>query len=103
MSTRILDTSTGATIDLGCILDGIDVLGDVLAGSGYEEGPDGWIMGARDVRFWTTWSAREERIHEAYQVASCETRAALESAVSEYGYDMETLQDIQESVLGISE
>lgn len=103
MATKVRNTTTGEVIELEVIDDGIDFLCDVLGGCDCKNDGDAWLLDDEEVRWWSRWCERETRINEAYGRADDATRAAYFDAVSEYCYDMETLQDELERVLGIDD
>ena len=102
MATRIKNTTTGEIIELEFISNGIDFLADVLGGCGIDSDEDGWLLDERDIAWWTQWCEREERITDAYKQADKATRTECEQAVIEFGHDYDTLQDVQEEILGIT-
>lgn len=102
MATRIKNTTTGEIIELECLSNGIDFLSDVLGGCGIDSDEDGWLLDERDIAWWTQWCEREERITDAYRQADKATRTEREQAVIEFGHDYDTLQDVQEEILGIT-
>lgn len=118
--TTIKNTTTGEILDMACIVEGVDILADVLGGCGVESvalseddiekqikagstntSESAFALEDDEVDWWQRWAEREERITEAYEEAGEEVRKAYEIAISEYGYDMEALQDEQERILGI--
>lgn len=101
MATRIKNTDTGEIVELEFISNGIDFLADVLGGCGIDSDEDGWLLDDRDIAWWTQWCEREERITDAYKQADKATRTECEQAVIEFGHDYDTLQDVQEEILGI--
>lgn len=101
MATRIKNTDTGEIVELECLSNGIDFLADVLGGCGIDSDEDGWLLDERDIAWWTQWCEREERITDAYKQADKATRTECEQAVIEFGHDYDTLQDVQEEILGI--
>lgn len=108
MSTKIKNTTTGEITELACIIEGQDILADVMGGAGVpqvpaNEGGD-WAFGLEDgdVEWWSRWAEREERIVSAYEDASEDERKAYERAISEWGHDYERLQDLQEVALGLA-
>lgn len=101
MATRIKNTDTGEIVELEFISNGIDFLADVLGGCGIDSDEDGWLLDERDIAWWTQWCEREERITDAYKQADKATRTECEQAVIEFGHDYDTLQDVQEEILGI--
>lgn len=102
MATRIKNTDTGEIVELEFISNGIDFLADVLGGCGIDSDEDGWLLDERDIAWWTQWCEREERITDAYKQADKATRTECEQAVIEFGHDYDTLQDVQEEILGIT-
>jgi len=102
MATRIKNTTTGEIIELEFLSNGIDFLADVLGGCGIDSDEDGWLLDERDIAWWTQWCEREERITDAYKQADKATRTECEQAVIEFGHDYDTLQDVQEEILGIT-
>lgn len=102
MSTTIINTSTGESIQAECIVGGVDILADVMGGSGIESDDRGFLLpNADEVEWWERWAEREEAICAAYAEADEDTRREYEEAICGLGYDMEALQDAQERVLGI--
>ena len=99
--TSVKNLTTGEVVELECVVCGIDILADVMGGSGVEHGGEHWAMEDDDVLWWTRWAEREERICSAYDEADDDTRRAYEEAIVRWGHDMEALQDEQERVLGI--
>lgn len=102
MATRIKNTTTGEIIELE-LLDGggINCLDDVIGGCDYTFNDEGWLMDEREIAWWTQWCEREGRINDAYEKADDDTRKECEKAVIELGWDMDTLQDVLEEILGI--
>lgn len=100
--TTITVTETAQTINAECIIDGIDILADVMGGCGVEQDERGFVLDSEQADWWVRWAEREERIATAYAQADEETRAEYERAIVNLGYDMEALQDEQESILGIA-
>lgn len=107
----IKNTTTGEILELACIVEGQDILADVMAGSGVEttcpwaeEGDttSAFALDEDEVRWWTRWARREERIAEAYADANEEERRAYEEAVDAYSYDFEAQQDAEEAALGLA-
>lgn len=99
--TDIKNVETSEITCIECIVDGIDILADVMGGAGIESDDDGFLLDSEDIEWWTHWAEREERITDAYKQADKATRTECEQAVIEWGHDMEALQDEQERVLGI--
>ena len=108
MSTDIKNTTTGEIIELECIVDGQDILDDVLAGAGVtyvatdEDGSWAFALEDGDVDWWRRWAEREERIAAAYEDANEAERKAYEQAINDWGHDYERLQDLQEVALGLA-
>lgn len=106
--TTIKNITTGEITELECIVDGQDILADVLAGAGVqyvpvnEGGEWAFALDSGDVEWWKRWAEREERITAAYEDASEDERRAYEQAVSDWGHDYEKLQDMQEVALGLA-
>ena len=103
MATYIHNTDDNQVYCLECIVDGVDILGDVIGGSLTPDRSDdqGWLMGTDEMEWWRRWAEREERICAAYAEADEDTRAEYERAIIGNGHDLELLQDVQERVLGI--
>lgn len=118
----IKNTTTGEIIEMSCIIDGADILSDVLGGCGVEivtlsdadidkqieagsTNASEWAhaLDSDDVAWWERWCRREERISEAYEDATEEQRKAYEQAIIDYSEDMERMQDAEELALGIAE
>lgn len=106
----IYNTDTREIIEAACIVDGQDILADVMGNSGLEtiqpwadEGDTTWAfaLDADEAAWWIRWAEREERIAAAYEDANEEQRLAYERAVDEYGYDFEAQQDAEEAALGL--
>ena len=95
----IKNVTTNETHVITCLADGIDILSDVLGGSGFESDDEGWLLDSEDIEWWSKWAEREERITAAYERADDEVRKACEQAVIEWGYDLGLLQDEQEKIL----
>jgi len=102
MATKIKNTTTGEIIELELLNGvGINCLDDVLGGCGLESNDEGWLLDEGEIAWWTQWCEREERITDAYKQADKATRTECEQAVIEFGHDYDTLQDVQEEILGI--
>lgn len=99
--TTIKNTETSEITTIECIVDGIDILADVMGGTGVERDEDGFLLDSDDIDWWARWAEREERIADAYADADDQMREEYEQAINEWGHDMEALQDEQERVLGI--
>lgn len=99
--TEIRNTTTDQLVEIECIVDGIDIIADVMGGAGVDHDGERFAMAEDEIEWWTRWAAREERICGAYEIADASTRKMYEQAIDEYGYDMELLQDAQEQVLGL--
>ncbi len=101
--TSITIESNNKSLALECIVDGVDILADVMGGCGVEHDVNGrfYLPTEDDFDWWQRWAEREERICAAYAEADDETRIEYEDAVCDFGYDMEVLQDKLETVLGI--
>lgn len=99
--TEIRNTTTDELVEIECIIDGIDIIADVMGGTGVDHDGEHFAMAEDEIDWWTRWAAREERIADAYGNADASTRVVYEQAISEYGYDMELLQDEQERILGL--
>ena len=87
--------------EINYIVNGIDILDDVLGNHGFTCDDDGWLLDNPDIEWWTRWVRREETINTAYEKANEETRERYHKAVVESGSDLEVLQDELESILGI--
>lgn len=102
MATTIKNTETGEILDLECIVDGVDILADVIGGSGFDADDEGWLMDSHDVSWWARWAEREERITAAYEDATDEAKAACQKAVDEWSHDWVAMQDAEEVALGLA-
>ena len=87
--------------EINYIVNGIDILGDVLGNNGFMCDDDGWLLDSHDIEWWTSWVRREKAIKAAYEDANEETRKAFHQAIIESGSDLEVLQDELEHILGI--
>ncbi len=99
--TEIRNTTTDELVEIECIIDGTDIIADVMGNSGVDHDGEHFAMAEDEIDWWTRWAAREERICDAYESADASTRKMYEQAICEYGYDMELLQDKQEQALGL--
>jgi len=101
--TTVVIESTNEARELECIVEGIDILADVMGGAGCSQDADGrmYVATDDDADWWVRWASREEAICAAYDEADEDTRRAYEEAIIGNGHDMELLQDVQERVLGI--
>lgn len=100
--TNIKNTTTGEIIEAGCIIDGINILDDVMGDSGIEHDGEGFLLEDDEVAWWLRWAEREERIYTAYQDANEDERRECEKAIEEWGHDFEALQDAEEVALGLA-
>ena len=98
---RIKNTANNTITELDYIVDGTDMLGDVLGNYGFTYDDDGWLLDSHDIEWWTRWARREEAINAAYEKADEDTRERYHKAVVDSGSDLEVLQDELEGVLGI--
>ena len=103
----IYDTTTGEVHDVTLIVDGQDIMSDVI-GSCHESSewiaaPDGidWAMPADAAAWWVRWADLEERINDALDGADALTLERHARLVDEYGHDMGLLHDKEMELLGI--
>lgn len=102
MTTKIKNTSTNEITELECIIDGINILNDVLCGFGFDCDDEGWLMKEDDIAWWERWTKREERLASAYKEATEAERKAYEEATNDYDWDLDLMQDAQEVALGLA-
>lgn len=114
----IKNTTTGEITEITCIVDGADILADVMGGSDIpvtaltdeevaaNDSPNApewaYALDADEADWWTRWAEREERIAAAYEDANEDERRAYEEAINDWGSDLEALQDAQEIALGLA-
>ena len=89
-----------------CIVNGVDILQDVMGGLGFEMTPYGGsfavvVQNSNEVDWWLHWARNEELISQAYGDATDEQRRACEVAISDWGHDLQALQEVQAQILGI--
>lgn len=107
MAVKIKNTETGAIEELSCVIDGIDILADVMGGSGVERDytEDGmvYLLDEYGIEWWRTWAENEQAIHAAREDACKEAVEADDALISDFGYDMELLQEKEMALFGISD
>ena len=102
MATTIYNIETGEVKALEFRVNGCNILNDIIGNSGYKVHSEyDFEMDSAEIEWWERWIERENRINEAYEAADQDTRVEYEKAVSDYGYDLEALQDVLEGILGI--
>lgn len=99
--TEIRNTTTDELVEIECMIDGTDIILDVMGGVGVDHDGEHFAMADDEIDWWRRWAAREERICDAYASADATARKAYEQAIDSWGYDMELLQDAQEKALGL--
>lgn len=106
MATKIYNTTTGEIIEAAVKSDGQDFLCDVMAGSGVEpsERDDAdFDLADDETEWWLRWAEREQRINDRANELGEDAINAICGLATEYGYDLELLQDESEKLLGIVE
>jgi hypothetical protein len=99
---KVIETGefTEATLRIGCT----DIVSDMLD-SEFESDTDWqgtyYILPQADADWWERWADTEALILVARDNATDEQIAEDERLISEYGYDLETLQDAECRLFGI--
>lgn len=102
--TTIKSNESGSIRELECVIDGSDILSDVMGGSGISrdvEDADFVVDEDSELDWWERWARREELISYEREEADEETIAADDQLIADWGYDMETLQDKECELFGI--
>lgn len=104
MTTTIKISETGEVRELECVIDGQDILADVMAGCGESvevEDADFLVDTAKDAEWWAEWARIEELVHAAYAEADEAVRAEDEQLSIDWGHDMEELHLRECALYGI--
>lgn len=102
--TTIYNTTTGEIAELSCIIDGVDILDDVMGNYGVDTvqpfDDTEWLFAlpGEEIEWWAAWAEREERIQSALEETDEATRAACYEACDS---DLEASQDRVAHILGI--
>lgn len=96
----IKNTDTGEVVEIRCMLDGVDIMGDTLGESGVPY-DDGWLLDTGDIGWWRDWARREELIFDALDHATDEQIEAFNEAAERWTGDLGELQLGLAKALGI--
>ena len=102
--TTIKNLETGEIVEVQCIIDGEDILADVMGNSGISrvaEDADFVVTDSCEMEWWIEWARIEELVCEARKGADDETVAKHDEIIDDYCYDMETLHEKSCELYGI--
>lgn len=102
--TTIFVTDEGGVREFGCVIDGQNVLNDVMGGCGVQPHHTcDFQCTASEADWWERWAELEERINDALDGADALTLERHSMLVDEFGYDLGLLHEKEVELLGIDD
>jgi len=98
----VKNTDMGEVVEIRCMVDGVDIMGDMLGESGVPY-DDGWLLDTGDIEWWRDWARREELIHDTLEDATDEQVKAYIEATGRWTGDLGEFQLGLAKALGIEE